>query len=120
MRKRGLIQVIERALIYRMDDGADIPAVIDCLLEGIRKTLKCDPRLSRLTHREFNLLFVAFADGARRLLGEHARIEWEYAVQHVDWEYVARIVTDAVIAEISDEFYPHSTNCRHPADWMRD
>jgi hypothetical protein len=44
---------------------------------------------------------AAFSDGARRLLGEHARIEWEYAAQHVDWDYVARIVTDAVIDEMS-------------------
>jgi hypothetical protein len=52
----------------------------------------------------FDGLLAAFADGARRLLGEYARIEWEYAAQHVDWEYAARIVTDAVIDEMNHEF----------------
>ena len=103
MTKRGLMRIIEGALVYRLDDGYDIP-VIHGLLEDVCKTLRCDPRLSRLSCQEFDVLLAAFAAGARRLLGEHARIEWEYAAQHVDWEYVARIVTDAVIYEMSDEF----------------
>lgn len=106
MRKRDLIHIIEAALVYKMDDGGDIPAVIDCLLEDVRKTLKCDPRFSRLAYREFNLLFAAFADGARRLLDEYLRIEWEYTAQHIDWAYVARNVTEAVIDEMSKEFDP--------------
>ena len=52
----------------------------------------------------FDGLLAAFADGARRLLGEYARIEWEYAAQHVDWEYAARITTEAMIDEMADEF----------------
>jgi hypothetical protein len=102
MKERDLIRIIESALVYKLDDGCDIP-VIDCLLEEVRNTLECDPRLSRLTCRDFNILFAAFADGARRLLGEYARIEWEYAAQHVDWGYVARIVTHAVIDEMNHE-----------------
>jgi hypothetical protein len=102
MRKRDLIRIIESALV-KMDDG-DNSAVIDCLLEDVGKTLKCDPRLSRLSCQEFDALLTAFAGGARRLLGEYARIEWGYAAQHVDWEYAARIVTDAVIDEMNHEF----------------
>ena len=104
MRKRDLIRIIESALIFKMYDDGAVPCMIDCLLEDVSKTLKCDPRFSRLTCRELNVLFAAFADGARRLLGEYARIEWEYAVQHVDWGYAARNVTDAVIDEMSKEF----------------
>jgi hypothetical protein len=102
MNPHDLIRIIDSALVYKMHDGGDIPAVIDCLLEDVRKTLKCDPRFSRLAYREFNLLFAAFADGAQRLLDEYVRIEWDY----VDWEYVARNVTDAVIDEMSQEFDP--------------
>jgi hypothetical protein len=90
MNKHDLIRIIESALVYKMDNGGDIPADIDCLLEDVRKTLKCDPRFSRLTCREFDVLFAAFADGAQRLLGECVRIEWEYAAQHIDWDYAAR------------------------------
>ena len=106
MRKRDLIHIIESALVYKMDDGGDIPAVIDCLLEGVRGTLKCDPRFSCLTYLEFHVLIAAFADGDRRLLGEYARAEWTYAAQHVDWEYAARNVTEAVIDEVSQESDP--------------
>jgi hypothetical protein len=106
MKERDLVHIIESALVYKMYDGGDIPAVIGCLLEDVRKTLKCDPRFARLTCREFDILFAAFADGARRLLGENARIEWEYAAQHIDWEYAARNVTEAVIDEMSMEFDP--------------
>jgi hypothetical protein len=106
MRKRGLIRIIESALIYKMHDGGDIPAVIDQLLEEVRKTLKCDPRLARLSCQELGVLYAAFADGARRLLGEYARIEWEYAAQHIDWEYVARMVSEAVVDEMSQESDP--------------
>jgi hypothetical protein len=102
MKKRDLIRSIESALVCKLDDGCDI--LVICLLEDVRKTLKCDPRLSRLPCQEFDALLAAFADGARRLLGEYARIEWEYAAQHVDWDYAARIVTDAVIYEMSHDF----------------
>jgi hypothetical protein len=98
------LRIIESALIFKLDDGGDTPPAIDCLLVDVRETLKRDLRFSRLTHGEFDDLFAAFADGARRLLGEYARIEWEYAVQHVDWGYAARNVTDAVIDEMSKEF----------------
>jgi hypothetical protein len=54
--RRGLIRVIESALVYKMDDGGDILAVINCLLEDVRETLKRDPLFSCLTHREFNVL----------------------------------------------------------------
>ena len=101
MRKRDLIHIIEGALVYKMDDGGDIPAVIDCLLEGVRGTLKCDT-----AYREFHVLFAAFAEGARRPLGEYARAEWTYAAQHVDWEYAARNVTEAVSDEVSQESDP--------------
>jgi hypothetical protein len=103
MRTRDLIRIIESALVYKLDDSCDIP-VIGCLLEDVCQMLRCDPRLSRLSCQQFDALFAAFADGARRLLGEFARIEWEYAAQHVDWEYGARIVTDAVIDEMNYEF----------------
>jgi hypothetical protein len=105
MRKRDLIHIIESALVYKMDDGGDIP-VIDCLLEDVRKTLKCDPRLSRLTCQEFNVLITAFADGARRLLDDFSCVEWEYAAQHVDWDYAARRVTDAVVYEMNNRHDP--------------
>jgi hypothetical protein len=104
MRKRDLIRIIESALIFKMYDDGAVPSVIDCLLEDVSKTLKCDPRLSRLSYQEFDDLITAFAGGARRLLGKYARIEWEYAAQYVDWEYAARIVTDAVIDEMNHEF----------------
>src|SRR6516162_9786275 len=104
MRQRDLIRIIESALIFKMDDGGDVPAVIDCLLEDVCQMLRCNARLSHLSCQEFDALLAAFADGARRLLGEHARIEWDYAAQHVDWGYAARMVTDAVIGEMSNEF----------------
>jgi hypothetical protein len=104
MRGRGLIRIIENALVYKIDVGCDdFSVAIDYLLEDVRKTLKCDPRLSRPTYWEFNVLFAAFADGARRLLGEYARTEWEYAAQHIDWGYAARMVTEAVIDEMNQE-----------------
>ena len=104
MKQRDLIRIIESALVYKMDGGGDVPAVIDCLLEDARKTLKCDPRFACLTYQEFSILSAAFADGARRLLGVYARIEWESAAERVDWAYAARIVTEAVIDEMSHEF----------------
>jgi hypothetical protein len=104
MRKRDLIRIIESALVFKMYDDNAVPGVIDCLLEDVCQTLKYDLRLSRLSCQEFDALLTAFAGGARRLLGEYARIEWEYAAQHIDWEYVARNVTDAVIDEKSKEF----------------
>ena len=110
MKERDLIRIIESAFVYKLDEGCDIPdegcdiSVIDCLLENVCQMLRSDPRLSRLCRQEFDALLAAFADGARRLLGEHARIEWDYAAQHVDWGYAARMVTDAVIGEMSNEF----------------
>jgi hypothetical protein len=100
MKERDLIRIIESAFVYKLDEGCDIP-VIDCLLENVRQMLRCDPRLSRLSRQEFDALLAAFADGARGLLGEYARIEWESAARQVDWGYVARIVTDAVIYEMN-------------------
>jgi hypothetical protein len=111
VRKHELIHIIERALVYKLDDGSEIP-VIDCLLEDVCQMLRCDPRLSRLSYQEFDALFAAFADGARRLLSEYARIEWEYAAQHIDWEYVARNVTDAVIDEMNHEFDAYGGGAR--------
>jgi hypothetical protein len=97
------MRIIESSFFYKRDDGGDdMPAVIGCLLEDARETLKRDPRLSRLNYQEFNVLFAALADAARRLLGEYARIEWEYAALHIDWEYVARMITEAVVDEISN------------------
>jgi hypothetical protein len=103
MRKRELISIVESALIYKMNDGGDTP-VIDCLLEDVRQTLKRDPRFSRVTYREFNVLFAALTDAARRLLGGYESIEWDCATRHIDWEYVARMVTEAVVDEMSKEF----------------
>jgi hypothetical protein len=102
MKKRCLMRVIESALILKMEHEGDVPGVIDCLLEDVDKTLRCDPRLSRLSCEEFDVLFAAFADGARRLLGEHLRIAWECVAQDIDWGYAARMVTDAVIDELSE------------------
>jgi hypothetical protein len=104
MRKRDLIRIIESARIFKMYDDGAVPGVIDCLLEDVRRTLRCDPCLSRLTGQEFDALLAAFADGARRLLGEYVRIEWECAAPHVDWEYAARVVTDAVIDGMNHDF----------------
>jgi hypothetical protein len=106
MNQHDLVRIIERALIYKLNDGGDIPVAIDCLLEDVRKTLECDPRFSRLSYREFDVLFAAFADGARRLLDVYLRIEWDNAAQHIDWDYAARNVTEAVIDETSQEFDP--------------
>jgi hypothetical protein len=102
MKKRDLIRIIESALLFKIYDDGDVPSVIDCLLGDLGKTLRCDPRLSRLSCQEFDALLAAFADGARRLLGEYARIEWDYAAQHVDWAYAARMVTDAAIDNPDD------------------
>jgi hypothetical protein len=105
MKERDLIRIIESAFVYKLDEGCDIPdegcdiSVIDCLLENVCQMLRSDPRLSRLCRQEFDALLAAFDDGARRLLGEYARM-----AQHIDWGYVARIMTDAVIYEMNHEF----------------
>jgi hypothetical protein len=106
MRKRDLIRIIESALVFKMYDDGDVAGVIDCLLEDVGKTLKCDPRFSSLTCQEFNVLIAAFADGARRLLDDFVSVEWAYALQHVDWDYAARRVTDAVVYEMNNRHDP--------------
>jgi hypothetical protein len=45
MKKPDLIRIIEGALVYRLDDGCDIP-VIHCLLEDVSQMLRCDLRLA--------------------------------------------------------------------------
>jgi hypothetical protein len=46
MKPRGLVRIIESALIFKMYDGCDIP-VIDCLLEDVSQMLRRD-RASRV------------------------------------------------------------------------
>jgi hypothetical protein len=83
-----LVRAIERALVHDVRDEGDTDAVVDHLLEAIRKTLERNPPFPRLCYHEFELLFADVAAEARRLLSGYVLL---------DWEDTAKVIADAVI-----------------------
>jgi hypothetical protein len=94
MKKPDLLFAIEQALIYDINDEGDTDQAVKMIFDGVIKILQRDTRFPRLTPANYDLLFADLLKDACETLAPY----WK-----IDAKYVAAVIAEAVIDEITEE-----------------